>query len=230
MAEISHLKANEACVDDKTGDRPLISLIEELFPREWGKRVQLRKRRFLYHQGEAIDAVWCLISGVVALQRLDEEGRMAIFGMMKAGTALAWQDLLGGRTHHCNSAETLAVTEVIGLPRALFCSTLQSDPRLLKAIMRQAAAQVGAYEEHMLRLSTLEVPQRLYSTLCAMASPPAAQGDTVELSMPLLRRDLAALIGTSPEGVSRGIRRLEEMDVAEFSGRNTVRLKVPPRR
>ena len=230
MAEVSHLKAPVAAVESPADERSLVSLIEELFPREWGKKVVLRKRSFIYHQGESIDAVWCLMSGVVALQRLDEEGRMAIFGMMKAGTVLAWQDLMEGSPHHCNSAETLAVTEVVALPCAVFRSALHSEPRLIKAIMRQAAAQVGAYEEHILRLSTLEVPQRLYSALCAMAALPERQGDTVELSVPLLRRDLAALIGTSPEGVSRGIRRLEQLDVADFSGRNTVRLKVPPRR
>lgn len=154
---------------------------------------------------------------------------MAIFGVMKAGTLLAWQDLMEGGFHR-NSAETLAPSAIITLPSATFLAALRAEPRLVAILMRQAAAQVGAYEEHILRLSTLEVPQRLYSTLCAMADPPRGKGDMVEFSMPMLRRDLAALIGTSPEGVSRGIRRLEEMDVAEFSGRNTVRLKVPPRR
>jgi CRP/FNR family transcriptional regulator len=188
----------------------------------------VRKRNFIFHQGEPIGAVCCVMTGMVALQRLDEEGRMAIFGVMKAGTVLAWQDLMEGG-YHRNSAETLAASEIISIPCAVFRAALHAEPRLVEAMMRQAAAQVGAYEEHMLRLSTLEVPQRLYSTLYAMAEPPERRGDPVEFSMPMLRRDLAALIGTSPEGVSRGIRRLEELDVAEFSGRNTVRLKVPPR-
>jgi len=229
MAEISQLNARVADSGVPATEGSLVSLIEELFPRECAKRATLRKRSFIFHQGEAIDAVWCVMTGLVALERIDEEGRMAIFGVMKAGTLLAWQDLMDSGCHR-NSAETLAPSDIITLPAATFLAALRAEPRLVAVLMRQAAAQVGAYEEHILRLSTLEVPQRLYSTLCAMADPPGTKGDMVEFSMPMLRRDLAALIGTSPEGVSRGIRRLEELDVAEFSGRNTVRLKVPPRR
>ena len=209
----------------------MVALIQDLFPRDSAKPQSLRKRAYIYHQGDPVDAVWCVLSGMVALERIDEDGRMAIFGIMKAGTVLAWHDLVEGGCYR-NSAETLSPCEVVSIPCGAFLTALRSEDRLVGALMRQAAAQVGAYEEHILRLSTLEVPQRLYSTLCAMAGAPEAEGEDgmVEFSVPVLRRDLAAMIGTSPEGVSRGIRRLEEMDVVEFSGRSTVRLRVPPRR
>jgi CRP/FNR family transcriptional regulator len=231
MAEIPALTRRQPESKPGPAEESLAALIHELFPRESGKPVTYRKRAFIFHQGDAVDAVWCVLSGMVALERIDEDGRMAIFGIMKAGTVLAWQDLVEGGSYR-NSAETLSPCEVVSVPCAAFLAALRGDGRLVGALMRQAAAQVGAYEEHILRLSTLEVPQRLYSTLCAMAGPPEAEGadGMVEFSVPVLRRDLAAMIGTSPEGVSRGIRRLEEMDVAEFSGRSTVRLRVPPRR
>ncbi|MCR6628937.1 MAG: Crp/Fnr family transcriptional regulator [Magnetospirillum sp.] len=210
-------------------DDSLAELLAELFPHEAAKPVPYRKRAYIFHQGDPVEAVWCIVSGMVALERIDDDGRMAIFGIMKAGTVLAWQDLMEGGCYR-NSAETLSPCDVIAVPCATFRAALHRDDRLVSALMRQVAAQVGAYEEHILRLSTLEVPERLYSTLCSMASSEDNEGDMVEFSVPILRRDLAAMIGTSPEGVSRGIRRLEEMNVAEFSGRSTVRLRVPPRR
>lgn len=230
MAEFPTLtRAAPAGEAEGGGDQSLAQLIRELFPHETAKPVTFRKRAYIFHQGDAVSAVWCVLSGLVALERIDEDGRMAIFGIMKAGTVLAWHDLVEGGCYR-NSAETLAPCEVVAIPRAAFLATLRSDERLVAALMRQAAAQVGAYEEHILRLSTLEVPERLYSTLCAMAGTPDDGEETVEFAVPVLRRDLAAMIGTSPEGVSRGIRRLEELDVAEFSGRSFVRLRVPPRR
>ncbi|MDA8229944.1 MAG: Crp/Fnr family transcriptional regulator [Magnetospirillum sp.] len=200
-------------------------MIREIFPREAAKPVSCRKRHFIFHQGDRVGAVWCVMSGLVALERVDEDGRMAIFGIMKTGAVLAWQDLIGGGMHR-NSAETLSPCEVVSIPSPVFRSALGNEERLVTALMQQAAAQVGAYEEHILRLSTLEVSERLYSTLCALADKSEAEGDTVEFAVPVRRRDLAAMIGTSPEGVSRGIRRLEELEVAEFSSRSVVRLRI----
>ena len=235
MAEIPTLIRRLPTAESESGcaDDSLAALFHELFPRESAKPLAYRKRAYIFHQGGAVESVWCVLSGMVALERIDEDGRMAIFGIMKAGTVLAWHDLIEGGCYR-NSAETLSACEVVSVSRGVFLDALRGDERLVGSLMRQAAAQVGAYEEHILRLSTLEVPQRLYSTLCSMAEK-AEDGDEgedgmVEFSVPVLRRDLAAMIGTSPEGVSRGIRRLEEMDVAEFSGRSTVRLRVPPRR
>lgn len=234
MAENPTLKPHPeaAAVESGPVDGSFGERLRELFPHESAKPVPCRKRTYIFHQGDPVDTVWCVMSGMVALERIDDDGRMAIFGILKAGTVLAWQDLIEGGCHR-NSAEALSACEMIAVPCGAFLAALRRDDRLVTALMRQAAAQVGAYEEHMLRLSTLEVPERLYSTLCSLASCPSegeAEGEMVEFSVPVLRRDLAAMIGTSPEGVSRGIRRLEEMNVAEFSGRSTVRLRVPPRR
>lgn len=205
----------------------LVDLLQEIFPAECAKPFKACRRSYIFHQGDPATAVYCLVTGTVALERLDEDGRMAILGIMQAGTVLAWQDLLEGGSHR-NSSEVLAPCSLLRIPAATFQRGLREDPRLGAALMRQALAQVYAYEQHIMRLSTLEVPQRLYSTLCAMAGPAPAEDGTVEFSVPLLKRDLAAMIGTSPEGVSRGIRRLEEAEMAEFSGR-TVRLRVQGR-
>lgn len=231
MAENPTLE-RQADTPGKTGtslEDSLAELLRELFPHESAKTIPYRKRSYIFHQGDPVEAVWCIASGMVALERIDDDGRMAIFGIMKAGTVLAWQDLMEGGCHG-NSAEALSSCDVIAVPCATFRAALHRDDRLVSALMRQVAAQVGAYEEHILRLSTLEVPERLYSTLCSMVMAEENNGEMVEFSVPILRRDLAAMIGTSPEGVSRGIRRLEEMNVAEFSGRSTVRLRVPPKR
>lgn len=70
------------------------------------------------------------------------------------------------------------------------------------------------------------MPERLYAALLELAKGSPSDDGTVEFSVSLLKRDLAAIIGTSPEGISRGIHRREELSIAEFSGRNTVRLRV----
>lgn len=204
---------------------PLRDLVAALFPREAAAPVEHQKRAFVYHQGDPIRAVHYVEAGLVATERLDEDGRMSMLGVVKAGSVLGWHDLIDSGVHR-SGAETLGPCRTIAIPGDAFLAAVHREPRLFSQLMRQAAAQVGAYEDQILRLSTQEVPERLYATLMELAKDAPCDAGTVEFSVPLLKRDLAAMIGTSPEGISRGIRRLEELSVAEFSGRSTVRLRV----
>lgn len=209
-----------------TGDNsPLTDILREIFPRPMSRPEKLAKRTFLYHQGSAVAGVYSVLSGSVAMERLDEGGRMAMFGIMGPGSLLGWQDMMMGGIHR-NAAETLSGCDVVVIPRPAFSAALHSDPRLVELLMRQGVAQLDAYEDHMLRLSTLDLSKRIYATLCSFADERAPRQGTVDVSLPLLKRDLAALLGTTPESLSRSLRRLEDTGVAEFRGKHVVRLRM----
>lgn len=220
------LRASEATLTAPAHpEATLVDILRATFPRELSRPYTYPKRSFIYEQGGEITGVYCLLSGSVALERVDEDGRMAMFGVLEAGSLLGWQDVLAGRVHR-NWAETLSPCDVAPIPRQTFADALHANARLAENLMRQGVAQLNAYEDHMLRLSTLELSRRLYSTLCSFAGSAAPRRGAVEFTMPLLKRDLAAMIGTSPESLSRSLRRLEELGVAEFLGKNVVRLMM----
>jgi CRP-like cAMP-binding protein len=204
-------------------------VFRDLFPHECATPIRYRRRSYVYHQGTAVAGIYCLVRGMVALERVDEDGRMAMFGITRPGALLAWNDLVDAGTHR-NSAQALTGCELVVIRGERFRAALRDDERLLTLLMQQTAAQASAYEEHILRLSTLDVQDRLYSTLCALAGSDVDDEGAVEVSTPLLKRDLAAMVGTSPETISRSLRRLEELEVAEFTDRSTFRLHPVKRR
>ncbi|HVI51901.1 MAG TPA: Crp/Fnr family transcriptional regulator [Candidatus Sulfotelmatobacter sp.] len=225
MANTHQLNKTDAGASGNT----LLEVVRELFPRESAKPVRHRRRSYIYNQGDPAVSIFCLIWGVVALERIDADGRMAMFGVAKGGSLLAGHDLVD-KAPHRNSAQALTTSEMVVIPSDRFYAMLRHDERLLAIVMQQAAIQMSAYEEHILRLSTLDVSDRLYSTLCALVGSPSEECGPVEASTPLLKRDLAAMVGTSPETISRSLRRLEEQEVAEFTGRSTFRLYPPKKR
>lgn len=215
--------------DADTSSNVLLDVVKDLFPREYAKPIRCHRRKYIYNQGDPTVNIYCLMWGVVALERIDANGRMAMFGMAKRGSLLAGHDLVD-RAPHRNSAQALTTSEMVAIPCDKFYGMLRSDERLLAVVMKQAALQMSAYEEHILRLSTLDVPDRLYSTLCALVGSPSEEDGPVEASTPLLKRDLAAMVGTSPETISRSLRRLEELEIAEFTDRSTFLLYPPKKR
>lgn len=210
------------------GDAFLPDVLKRLFPLESQTPAYFRPRTYIFHQGTDVEAVYLPVQGSLVLERIDEDGRIAMFGMQKVGSLLAWQDLMGGNVHR-NSCQTLTACDLVAIPAGKFESMLHENGALLICLMQQAAAQANSYEEHIFRLSTLDVPDRLYWTLLTLAGAPSGEGKEIEVSTPLMKRDLAAMVGTSPESISRSLRRLEKMKVAEFTARNTFKITLPRR-
>ncbi len=210
----------------KALDTPLARAVHERFPQQIQAPTVFRRRQVVFHQADKVETVHYLLSGMIALERLDEGGRVTILRVLQPGSLFGWSDLLGGGTHR-NGAIALQNSSVASFAADRFMAALQSSDHLASALFRHAAAHMDEYENQILRLSTLGVAERLYSLLRSLAGPELAGATegVVEFKVPLMRRDLAALIATSPESLSRGIRRLEELEMATFHG-TKVRLRT----
>lgn len=182
------------------------------------RTLDVRKRRYLFHQGDACRGIYYLRSGMVALQRVDDQGAFIIFGLIKPGSFFSWSDLLG-RGLHRNSAQAVTQAKATFIPREAFLEAMRRDPQAFTDALEQASRELQDYEDTIFRLCTADVPERLYWTLRRLAGAERSQNKAVEFKSPVLKRELAAMIGTSPEGISRGIRRLEELNIARFTGR-----------
>lgn len=201
----------------------LADIIQRLFPQECAATTHQRPRSYVFHQGSPVDVVHLVVRGTLVLERIDEEGRTVMFGTQPVGALLGWQDLLDGRVHR-SSCQSICASDLITIPTERFESALRDNEELLLKLMQQAAIQTNYYEEHIFRLSTLDVPERLYRTLWTLAGSPELEGEVIEVETPLMKRDIAALVGTSPESLSRGLQRLSRLKVAEFTDKNTFRL------
>ncbi|MBI5121836.1 MAG: Crp/Fnr family transcriptional regulator [Rhodospirillales bacterium] len=204
-------------------DEKLERLLYRLFPGENKRSLSHRARTYVYHQGDAITSFYFLVKGMVALERLDNSGRMAILGIARQGSILSWTEFFE-RGHYSCSAQAISPCEIVAIPRVDFLSKLQRHIDLLSAVMHNATHQLEAYEDHIFRLSTLEVPERLYSTLCNFAEGNCDGSHGREVDLPLRKREIAALIGTTPEGISRSLKRLEEINAIEVGKGEVVRL------
>ncbi|GEM_PF-2917222 len=194
------------------------STLDRLLQCAGARTVEVRSRGFLFHQGDACRGIYYLQSGMASLQRVDDQGAFIIFGLIKPGGFFSWSDVLG-RGLHRNSAQAVGVAKATFVPREAFLEAMRRDPQAFSDTMEQASREMQDYEDTIFRLCTADVPERLYWTLRRLAGAERSHGKAIEFKSPVLKRELAAMIGTSPEGISRGIRRLEELNIARFTGR-----------
>lgn len=221
MKEVEGVMVEQPACTPVAGTVPgrTAEVISSLMRSGAARTVDLRKRRYLFHQGDECRGIYYLTSGLMSLQRVNDDGAFTILGLVRPGRLFSWSDVLG-RGLHRNAAQALSNATAVMVPRDVFMETIRRDPQAFDLTLEQASRELQEYEDTIFRLCTSDVPERLHWLLRRLAGAERRGNSVVEFTMPVLKRELAAMIGTSPEGISRGIRRLEEMNIARFQGRN----------
>ena len=114
------------------------------------------------------------------------------------------------------NAQTLSKTRILLFPRSAFVDLITANPSLalnLLAIMSKKLRQFAAQIEN---LSLKEIPARLASYLIYLAEEQGTE-DAVKLNVS--KGQLASLLGTIPETLSRIF--------AKLSGQNLIRVEGP---
>lgn len=177
----------------------------------------------IFYQGNPCLGIYCVEQGEVALRRTDEAGHSAIVRLAHAGQTLGYRSFFADSTYSA-SAEALTECRVCFVDRAAVRRLLDANPSLGLQFLQRVAQELAESEESRLVASTMPARARLAHLLLSLrerCGRITEAGDLV-IDLPLSRQDLAALLGTRPETVSRAIRALEDDGVAEFSGRHVL--------
>lgn len=174
----------------------------------------------IFHEGDPCRGVWCVESGLVGIRRVDSNGGSVLLRLAFPGDSLGYRSLLAGENHRAG-AEMLQPGRLCFIERAVVRSILERNPTLGLRFLKRATRDLDAAEEKVLLGATMTVRARVAHLLLVLRDRFATSvgKGSFTLELPLSRQDLAALIGTRPESMSRTIKSLEDDGVAHFSGR-----------
>lgn len=186
---------------------------------------QYRAGQALFAQGDANTGVYCINAGTVGIRQLDASGNAVLLGLAYPGDVLGYRSLLEGRTHK-TSAEALGPCAACKIDRRAVLHLLERQPALGLAFLRRSNREVERAHEALFRTAVLSNRQKLLHVLAGLAEQhgEAHADGTHGLDLPVSRRDLASMIGTRHETLSRIMGRVEDEGLARFSGR---RVQIP---
>lgn len=177
----------------------------------------------LFHQQDAPHGVHCLMSGLVILKQLDAFGNETAFRILFPGQTCGWRSLFAEQNHMA-SAVALETSKVCFIPHAEIERLMDLDPSLSRRFLRTLAKDPGPADAVLLRSAFLPARVRLAHLLLMLSERclgEAAEGE-VCYRLPVKRKHIAALIGTTGETVSRTIKELEDEALATFDQRNVL--------
>jgi CRP-like cAMP-binding protein len=191
---------NEADLEDVADH-----LIERRFPRN----------ATIVEEGTPGDYMYVIREGRVKVTKLSEDGREKILQMLGEGAFFGEMALLD---HAPRSAtvKTLAPVRVLALSRADFLSVLRRSPDLAMAVIQELTRRLRETDEQASSLSFQRVKDRTRGLLRRMSVP--AEGGRRE-TQPLTHQQIADMIGTSRETVTRVVKELKQDGWLEQQGK-----------
>jgi CRP/FNR family cyclic AMP-dependent transcriptional regulator len=173
-------------------------LIERRFP----------KNKTVVEEGLAGDFMYVLREGRVKVTKLSGDGREKILEMLEAGAFFGEMSLLDSAPR---SASVKALTEVriLALARNDFLNVLRRSSGLALAVIQELTKRLRQQDEQASSLSFQRVRQRTMGLLQRLARDESGVTDRWETPS-LTHQQIADMIGTSRETVTRAVKALKE--------------------
>lgn len=180
----------------------------------------------IFHQGQPPLAVYCLSAGGVKIYKTAASGGQIIIRVLGPGELLGYRPVLGNEPYAA-TAEAVTATTACVIARESFLAGLSRSPTLCMRLLEKMARELRISEDQLLNLASEPVRKRLARLLVLMlqaAGTPLQENMLVPTTC--RRAEMAQMIGTTPETLSRTLRLLASQRLIR-STRTEIRVLDP---
>jgi CRP/FNR family transcriptional regulator len=149
------------------------------------------------------------------------DGKEQILHIVEAKELLGAVSAFAGNPYPAY-ADAIEKTSSFFFPRNEFVSLIKNEPSVVMNIMANLSMRLQHFTKMIENLSLKEVPGRLGAYLLYLCKRTGCS-DTVE--MDISKGQLASFLGTSPETLSRILKKMSDNKILEVKGRNIRILK-----
>lgn len=178
-----------------------------------GIRRVCRKGERLFSEGDEGTGFYVVLSGRVKIAKVSPEGKEQILHFVGPGESFGEVSVFTGQGFPAD-AEISAQGTVCFFPRRDFVGLIRSDPTLALNMLAQLSRRLRQFAGLIEDLSLKEVPGRLAKYLLYLGGQ--ADGGTLELDVS--KGQLASLLGTIPETLSRILAKLTRQGLIQAQG------------
>ena len=185
------------------------------------KAYLVRKKQGIYLEGDESTRLYFVQSGRVKTVKTTAAGKELIVGLHGPGEFFGYLPLLQ-HTPHSDSAIAVDESELCYIPKEEFTALLR-NPAVGRQLVHRLAGQVSGQAEQLLALAYSSIRRRVADTLVQLHEQ---AGATSAAAIQLTRDDMAALVGTAPESLSRTLNEFKHDGLIALTP-NTIHVLEP---
>jgi CRP-like cAMP-binding protein len=166
---------------------------------------------------DLVKAFFVVVSGQVKLSKISMEGKEQTLYLLGPGEPFG---LCTAFATHDFPAEALALkkSDILTIPGPAVEEIVMKEPELLLNILKVLSRRLKESMSLIESLSLKEIPQRLASfIILTQVREDKGKGGSIEL--PISQRELSKILGSTPEALSRALRKMQNDGILEVQGR-----------
>ena len=210
---------NAASLDNLLNEARSSKLLTELS--ESGRLRSFKKKQTIYMDGDSPQNVYFVKKGKIRTFLIYEDGREMTTGMFSDGDFFGYEAVLLNKVY-TETAESMDDSELHLIRKNEFNSLLFKDIGIAKKFIELLSDNVVEKQEQLLKLAYNSVRKRVADALVTLSGKFMKNGSNV-CEIKVSRDDLAAMVGTATETISRTLSDFKEEKLIVKEG-NTIKV------
>jgi len=176
---------------------------------------EVEKGTVIFFDGDESTGFYMVAEGKIKIFKTSLEGREQILHIFGSGEPFGEVPVFHGQPFPAN-AVALNKSELLFFPRSEFIELVHNNPSIALNMLAMLSLRLRRFATQVEHLSLKEVPGRLASHLLYLSEE---QDHTDQVVLDIPKGQLASLLGTSPETLSRIFARMSEEGIIKVNGK-----------
>jgi len=179
-------------------------------------RKEYKRGESIFFEGDPGIGFYMVATGKVKIFKMSFSGKEQILHIFGPGEPFGEVPVFHDQPFPAN-ATALEKTSLLFFPRKDFVELIHSIPSLVMSMLAVLSMRLRNFATQIENLSLKEVPERLAGYLLYLAEE---QGNTEKVELQISKGQLASLLGTIPETLSRIFAKMSDEGLIRVEGKN----------
>jgi len=176
---------------------------------------KFEKGRELFSEGKKANGFYLVLTGKIKIFKLSMEGKEQILHIFGSGEILGEVPVFAGGSYPA-SAEAIEPSKTLFFPRISFIDLIGREPAVALNLLGILSQRLRRFTSLIEDLSLKEVPARLAAYIIYLGQ---RSGNLQTLELEISKTQLASLLGTIPETLSRILSKMVQQNMISVDGR-----------
>lgn len=182
-------------------------------------QMSFEKGETIYHEGDPLEYLYIVHTGRVKIYQLFESGKEQLLRILEPGEFMGELALFSDKVLE-SYAEALEKTEICAIHRYDIQELMKTHSTIPLKILSEFSTRLEQTEYLIGQLSARDVEARIASYLVKLAEERA----TVDIVLPMRKKDLASHLGTTQETMSRRLSYFQTNDWIDQTGHRNIKI------
>jgi len=176
------------------------------------------KRSIIFHEGDVGDTLYLLRSGRVKISKITEDGREKTLTIMQPGDFFGEMAIFDNLPRSATAEVSDDAATLYTVAKRDFDRLVMEHPSIALQIIRDLTRRIRLVNQQVEDLAFKDVHERVASTLNHLSKSEGRNlGAKVLINLKMTHQDLANMVGSSRETVTRALNRLQDEGIISIA-------------